>query len=356
MRSSKIQVKDVLRAPGQGLLTVSTGGSVEVLKDIYNESQFLDWKADLKKRLLAFSKNPPLYFILGIPSDSGGGICRGAAHGPAHLRAAFYLKHPEAKNFDLGDVPCIPQLLCDSMLSAKQLRQSRKDLWGSEKVSLPVSPLDIAEWAYIAIRKQFPQTPIFVLGGDHSVSFPCLRALSKLKLDKGLGVLHLDAHTDLLERRFGVDVCFGTWTAQILKNFPQSKAWVQVGIRRSRHDKKYWEKKYKISQYWSKELESKDPYDFAKDLIAHWKKLKIERIYVTNDIDATDSKWVSATGTPEEDGLEPQWIAALIKELSGNFKLEGADLVEVAPVLGSEESIRKTLDTACLYWEALKWQ
>lgn len=35
------------------------------------------------------------------------------------------------------------------------------------------------------------------LGGDHSVSIPLLRAFSE-KSDKPFGVLHIDAHTDLI--------------------------------------------------------------------------------------------------------------------------------------------------------------
>ena len=55
------------------------------------------------------------------------------------------------------------------------------------------------------------------------------------------------------------------------------------------------------------------------------------RVYISFDIDALDEKYASATGTPEKNGLLPTDCAALIRLLSKDFKITGADLMEVAP-------------------------
>ena len=77
------------------------------------------------------------------------------------------------------------------------------------------------------------------------------------------------------------------------------------------------------------------------------------RLYVSNDIDGTDPKRVPATGTPEPDGLEPDWVSEVTRRVAEHFPLVGADLVEVAPLLAAEDSneYQVTLKTAVQYLE-----
>lgn len=69
----------------------------------------------------------------------------------------------------------------------------------------------------------------------------------------------------------------------------------------------------------------------ANKLIKDYKKLGIEELYISFDIDALDIKYASATGTPEKEGLLPSDCAAIIRLVSEEFKITGADLMEVAP-------------------------
>ncbi len=342
-----------LRAPGEGLLTISTGSAAAdaLVGKYFSVKERSGWGENVRKKLL---KTQPFY-ILGVPSDSGGGICRGAAHGPLHLRKSLYSKHPKWAARDLGDIPCIPQLVHDSMLNENQLRLSRQALWNKAEGNLPVSPLNILEDLLVEIWAENPQFRPLVLGGDHSISGAIFSAMARSgKLEK-TAVLHIDAHTDLLESRFGVEHCFGTWTAHAVRCLKNPALWAQIGIRASRHDKSHWERQFGLKQFWAKELLKEKPKNFAHDLLSTWEAWGAERLYITNDIDGTDSKFVPATGTPENKGLGVLWLSEVIHYLSRHLPLVGADLMEVAPVLGSRADAQKTLRVATKYLDSLYW-
>ena len=57
----------------------------------------------------------------------------------------------------------------------------------------------------------------------------------------------------------------------------------------------------------------------------------MDEVYVSFDIDAIDETYASATGTPEKDGLGPELPPMILTPILKEFKLTGADLVEVAP-------------------------
>lgn len=351
-----VKLQRLLRAPGAGLLSASVAGSELPLrlKKFFTSESLKNWSQHLSKNFEKSCAAP--FSILGVPSDSGGGICRGAAHGPLALREVFYKKNPSWAKRDLGDIPCIPQLVHDSMLNGRQLESSGKSLWGDDYVfGRAVSPLNITEEFLVETWQQHKNFRPLVLGGDHSISGAVFAALARTQKLEKLAVLHIDAHTDLLESRFGVEHCFGTWTAHALKSFKDPSVWVQIGIRSSGRDKKHWESHYGLQQYWSPELARGGAKFWAEKLLAHWKSRGCEKLYVTNDIDGTDERYVPSTGTPAEKGLKPLWLKSLITELSRGLPLIGADIMEVAPVLGSPADARLTLKTALSYAEALNW-
>jgi len=350
----QLKFEKIIRAPGQGLLTVSTGSmdAQKLLGSYFGPAKLKNWSQEFSKRRAQKAR----FSIIGVPSDSGGGICRGAAHGPTHLRAALYRSERKLSKFDLGDIPCIPQLLDDEMLTSDQLRRSGVSLWGNSYVKgTPVSPLNLLEELLVELwRKNISFRPL-VLGGDHSISGAIFRALKRAKKMDGLGVIHFDAHTDLLEERYGVKNCFATWTAHAVHEMKVPQAWVQLGIRASRHSRKYWEKKFGLKQHWAKDLVRIHPDRFSEHLISHFDQLGCRSLYITNDIDGTDSRFAPSTGTPESKGLTPVWISRVIQNLSSIYPLVGADLMEVAPVLGSPADRRKTLLTSVRYLKALRW-
>lgn len=335
-----------LRPPGRGIYIHSTGGgfAARVHRRLYGTDDpaavQTQWEDDLQKVRRARA------FVLGIPSDTGAGIMRGANFGPIGVREAYLATRKAYPRdvLDLGDVFCVPQLLHDDMLSAEQRDATRKALYPGVDEPLPVSPLSIAEKALLTLRELNPSASLLLLGGDHSVSWPALVWASAQHGEK-LGLLHFDAHTDLMESRLGVKYCFGTWAYHALKLLKPGRL-LQVGIRTSAKPKEFWTQKYPVEQMWADEVRADEP-RAIEHAVSHFQRLGVERLYISNDIDGTDSADAPATGTPEGGGLTPKFVSSLVTAMGRHFKVVGSDVVEVAPPLSGRRDFSEE-PTCCL--------
>jgi len=327
-------IPQLLTLPGSGVFTVSTGAEkkAKLTMAYYGTKDIEKAKAKWLKSLEKLSPEKP--WVIGIPSDNGGGIQRGANWGPLVLRQEILDSRDEF--FDLGDVRVIPHLLHDKYLNEETLKSCRKALYGKAN-KLPVSPLSIAQKAVSDLYKKFPTARILGFGGDHSTSYPLVKSwLDSRKNIKEAAVLHFDAHTDLLQSRMGIDICFGTWTFQILDDLKSRDHIIQIGIRASGKTKKYWKDTLGVEQLWASDVNKWGVEKTYKKIKDQYNKLGVKEVYISFDIDALDEKYAAATGTPEKEGLLPTDCAAIIRLLSKDFKITGADLMEVAPYVWPE--------------------
>jgi agmatinase len=195
-----------------------------------------------------------------------------------------------------------------------------------------------------------------MLGGDHTVSWPVLAPLLEGPTDD-LGIVHFDAHTDLLPERLGIRYCFATWAyhanAALLANASPSaprERMIQIGIRASGKPRAHWERTLGVRQVWADEARSLDPDALAQLVVEHLRERGVTRIYLTNDIDGTDAHFAAACGTPEPDGLTPEQVCAVISAVGRAFDVIGADLVELAPGLSLDaKAAARTVQTALEY-------
>lgn len=330
----KEKVEHCLCPPGEGVYTVHTAGD---RKDLLQKRIYGTTGAEARQRWLKSLDGFPLgadTAILGVASDCGGGILRGANWGPLYVRQQLYADRPDLRAFDLGDVRVIPHLLRDEMLSSEQIRNSRQALYQDPHSPYPVAPLSIAESIASSFHRALPSKKIFTIGGDHSVSYPLVKEYLRFKKSrhKRTAVIHFDAHTDMLEHRLGVEICFGTWSFHILKELHSPGHLIQLGIRASGKEKSHWENTYGIKQYWAQEIE-KAPGRVADALVEYLKKEFIQELYVSFDIDALDTDYAQATGTPEPNGLSPHSAMLILQTLFEHFPITGADMMEVAPFI-----------------------
>src|SRR5262249_18361051 len=144
-----------LRPAGGGIHTVTTGRAEQeaLQRSLYGARDGAEIDARWRE---ALARVPGARVaILGIPSDCGAGLMRGAAYRPQGVREAALRLCPDlgeraarAGIVDVGDVFTVPHLLHDDMLSEAQLRASRAALYGAGAAgdaALPVAPLSIAE-------------------------------------------------------------------------------------------------------------------------------------------------------------------------------------------------------------------
>jgi arginase family enzyme len=328
-----------LRPPGQGIYTVSTGRQALLAKTRAYLGESWDperpWREQLARVVGA------KFAMLAIPSDTGAGIMRGAARGPEAVRAA--LGH--APVLDLGDVFSIPQLLDEEMLSDSNRMRCQDSLWPelpeARRRTLPVSPLGMAERVRRLLLLLAPQLRLLMIGGDHTVTWPVLTPLLEGPTDD-IGIVHFDAHTDLLPERLGIRYCFATWAYHANLQLGGGQRMIQLGIRASGRTREHWEQTQGVKQIWADEARALEPHALARLVVDHLEARGVSRVYISNDIDGTDARFAAACGTPEPDGLLPEQVLAVTEAVGECFHVIGADLVELAPGLSLDAKLAET--------------
>ncbi|MGE3062264.1 MAG: agmatinase [bacterium] len=154
---------------------------------------------------------------------------------------------------------------------------------------------------------------IISLGGEHSITYPIIKAYSESFDDFVMVVF--DAHADLREDYQGVKFSHAC-VVRNCSNLITTKRICQIGIR------SYTEEEWKFSKnmlYFSDTIEG---FDFSI--------LKNKKIYISIDIDALDPSIVPGTGTPEPGGIFFKNFIDFLVEFR-NFDVIGCDLVELSP-------------------------
>jgi arginase family enzyme len=328
-----------LRPPGQGIHTVSSGKQEQLAKTAAYLGPSWDperpWREQLERVVGA------RFAMLAIPSDTGAGIMRGAARGPEAIRSAL----GRAPVLDLGDVLSIPQLLDEEMLSDSQRVRCQAALWPelpeAQRRTLPVSPLGMAERVRRLLLLLAPKLRLLMLGGDHTVTWPVIAPLLEGNTED-LGIVHFDAHTDLLPERLGIRYCFATWAHHANLKLGGGQRMIQVGIRASARTRDHWEQTQGVKQIWADEARALEPHVLARRVVDHLEARNVSRVYISNDIDGTDARYAAACGTPEPNGLLPDHVLAVTEAVGECFHVIGADLVELAPGLSLDAKLAET--------------
>ncbi len=345
----------LMRPPGAGIFTLSAGRNpLNIQRKIYQKSKDADLSRAWEKSYDHLDRARAV--IIGVPSDSGGGIRRGAAHGPFAIRDTL-LRQPqyhkwlnEFEVIDLGDIAVNPHFLEDSMLNERTIAAAQNAMYGDSPIrhTLPVAPLTQFEFVLRKLWSAHPKVHVFAIGGDHSVAWPMSKVLIE-RYGKSLGILQIDAHTDLLDSRLGVEICFGSWSYHANELLGRSGRMVQVGIRQTLQKREHWEA-MGVKQIWAEDVKQPTERRITQDIVTHLRNCGVKQLYFTNDIDGTDERFASATGTPAAKGLTPKFVLNLIKRLKSEFQWVASDIMEVAPDLGPSLKDRaKTCETAAQY-------
>ncbi|WP_181197119.1 arginase family protein [Enhygromyxa salina] len=155
-----------------------------------------------------------------------------------------------------------------------------------------------------------------LLGGDHSVTLPALRALAEVH-PGGFGVLHFDAHGDLGP----VDEPATVTHANVMRHalaLPQVAKLVQVGVRGFQA---LPPERDAYRRFTAADVE-RDPESIvaAVDPQLPW--------YVSVDVDVLDPSVAPGTGAPEPDGLRLRQLREALRACLLGRRVVGADLVE----------------------------
>jgi agmatinase len=249
--------------------------------------------------------------IVGAPTDDLVSDRPGARFGPRAIRAASCPPGPhletkvdamaELRMVDYGDAPVVP---ADTARTHEAIERTV-----GEVVSAGAIPI--------------------VLGGDHSIAEPDIRACAGRH--GPLGLVHFDTHTDTGTEVFGVEVSHGTPMYRLVEQgHIDPKRYVQIGLRG------YWPGPTEFT--WQEEQGITS--FFMHDVRELGIREVIERTlgvvgagptYVTVDVDVLDPAFAPGTGTPEPGGMtsgDLLWACCTVAE---QLEVVGAEVVEVIP-------------------------
>jgi agmatinase len=175
-----------------------------------------------------------------------------------------------------------------------------------------------------------------VLGGDHSISEPCVRACAAAH--GPVGMVHFDTHTDTGEKVFGVALSHGTPMRHLVDaGHVVGARYAQIGLRGYwPGDAEFaWQAAHGIASFFMHDVRDLGIREVVARAIA---AVGDGPVYLTVDVDVLDPAFVPATGTPEPGGMSAVDLLLAVRTVAAELDLVGVDVVEVIPTaIGSAD-------------------
>ncbi|REC55034.1 agmatinase [Rhodosalinus sediminis] len=251
--------------------------------------------------------------ILGAPFDGGTQFRPGARFGPRAVREAstlFSFGHAGAYDHE-DDVTYLPPAVRivdagDADIVHTDTEASHANIETGVRALLDAGALPV------------------VIGGDHSVTIPAIRAFAGRA---PVHVLQIDAHLDFVDERHGVRHGHGNPMRRAAEQ-PHVSGLTQVGIRNvsSTAREGYAAARAMGSDILSvRQARALGPAGVAARVPAG------ARVYLTIDIDGFCPSIAPGTGTPSHGGFHYYEVLEMLQIVAREHEIAGIDLVEVAP-------------------------
>jgi agmatinase len=251
--------------------------------------------------------------VVGAPFDELVSDLPGTRLGPRAIRTATPTSsyHLEAKIdwadhlrvVDFGDAPVVPT---DPVRSHRAIEDTVLEVLAAG--ALPI-----------------------VLGGDHSIAEPDVRACAR-HLGQAVGLVHFDTHTDTAAELYGRQLSHGTPMYNLVQEgHVDPKRYVQIGLRG------WWPEPAELDWQAEHGITSLFMHDVRDLGIREVVRRTVEivgagPVFLTVDVDVLDPAYAPGTGTPEPGGMLPIDLNWACRALAQELELVGADVVEVIPV------------------------
>ena len=228
--------------------------------------------------------------LQGIPYDEKSSFLKGASLAPAIIRDKFWSKSSNTFSESYIDIK-------DSFDDA-----------GDKKID------DYFEIEKITQHHLEKNKRLLTLGGDHSITYPIIRAYSKFY--NSFDILHIDAHPDLYDELDGDKYSHACPFTRIMEGKLIDKL-IQVGIRTWTTHQIEQAQKYNIAIRDMKNFDVKDIPELKND------------VYISLDIDVFDPAFAPGVSHHEPGGLTSRQVIGIIQNVKS--RIIGADIVEYNP-------------------------
>jgi agmatinase len=241
--------------------------------------------------------------LQGILFDEKSSFLRGPAKAPPEIRAAYHSS--SANYFAENGIEVSPEIFEDK---------------GDFKID------EYLEIEDITIANLNKNIPIITLGGDHSISYPVIKAIYQ---EYGsMEILHIDAHGDLYDSFDGDRYSHACPFARIMEDKLAHRL-VQIGVRTMNTHQREQAKKFGVELIEMKDLDLQDLPVFENPL------------YLSVDIDALDPSCAPGVSHQEPGGLMVRELLHIIQAI--RVPIIGADIVEYNP----ERDVNKMTAMVC---------
>ncbi len=269
--------------------------------------------------------------IIGVPFDGGVTNRSGARHGPRAVREQSSLLRryngvTGVKPFEMARVRDLGDCWIEQPFELKGALGEIEGFLGTV-VAADVVPLSV--------------------GGDHSISWPILRAVAARR---PVGLIHIDAHCDTGDDYLGSRFHHGApFRRAVEEGLIDPKRTIQIGIRGTTNDSDMWGFSRDSGM---RVLDMEEFHDRGWSFaVEEARRVAGDGpVYLTYDIDSLDPSQAPGTGTPEAGGIQAIEALRLLRGLRG-LDFVGGDLVEVAP--GFDPGTLTAFNGASLLFEIL---
>jgi agmatinase len=234
--------------------------------------------------------------VVGVPFDANSSFLRGPALAPARIRAAL---HSGSMNLCVEDGR--------DLETSDDWRDAGDLAFGSGAAAFADIEREMARLVTGGAR-------VLTLGGDHSITYPILRAVGPVY--PGLSLLHIDAHPDLYDEFEGSRISHATPFARIMEEELAARL-VQVGIRAINPHQRAQAERFGVEVISMRNFHP----GMALNLRGP--------VYVSLDLDALDPAFASGVSHHEPGGLNVREVLNLLWSVEG--MVVGADIVEYNP-------------------------
>jgi agmatinase len=249
--------------------------------------------------------------IVGAPTDDLVSDRPGARFGPRAIRAASCPPGPELESkvdafaelrvVDYGDAPVLP---ADPVRTHEAIEATVGEVLDAGLVPI-------------------------VLGGDHSIAEPDIRACARRH--GPVGLVHFDTHTDTGTEVFGVELSHGTPMYRLVRDgHVDPRRYVQIGLRGYWPGEREfaWQAEHGITAFFMHDVRDLGIDEVVRRAV---EVVGAGPVFLTVDVDVLDPAFAPGTGTPEPGGLTSVELLKAVREVAMQLDVVGADVVEVIP-------------------------
>ncbi len=272
--------------------------------------------------------------IMGAPIDLSSGM-RGTGFGPSALRTApiytawgavLKVAHPV-----VGDIDFMQEF------NVVDYGDAAVDNWSAERTAVAVHHLvrQVVDAGVVPV----------VIGGDHSLMYADVVAVTD-KYGKGkVAVVHWDAHFDGIPLLFGHYLTHGAMVRRLIdEGHVKGEHFIQIGLNSYKPGGSDldWMRQNGVKYRFMHEIDAKGWRKVLKEVLAEVEAMKIENVFLSLDTDVLDMAYAPGMGTPEPGGMTPRELFPMLRGVAAATNVVGVEMVELNPITDTTYLSRKS--------------